>query len=261
MGTTSMDATGNIEALSTDPVVFSIVIPTKQEERYIGTTLRHLRSARGVGTLPFEIVVVDGASTDSTVAQTSGLADQIVTDSELACVSIAHARNVGGQLASGAFIFHTDADVLPPNLPLLLARAAEAFADPRVVAVTAPVMPYPWEATRRDVAIHRVANAFFRSSLWYGALFSRGECQIVRRTAFEAIGGYVGSYISGEDCDLFRRIHRTGRIVYLTDVCVHHSPRRFRAQGYVRTFGIYVREWVWMNLLRRSFMHEWPVVR
>lgn len=240
---------------------FSFIIPTKQEGNYIERTLHSLRTGSNAAGLEVEIIVVDGGSSDGTPEKAGKLADLVLTDAPLAATSIAHARNIGASAASGEFLFHTDADVLFPDLEQLLQTAAVKFRSPDVVAAMAPVMPYPWDSSRRDYLIHRLANAFFRSSLYYGALFSRGECQIVRRSAFETIGGYTGMYISGEDCDLFRRLNRVGRIVYLSDSCVWHSPRRFHQSGYLRTFGVYLREWVWMNAFRRSFIREWPVVR
>lgn len=240
---------------------FSFVIPTKQEGDYIEQTLRSLRAGSDAAGLKVEIVVVDGGSSDGTAEKAERLADLVLTDAPLAATSIAHARNIGADAARGEFLFHTDADVLFPDLGRLLREATVRFRSPNVLAAMAPVMPYPWDSSRRDYLIHRLANAFFRSSLYYGALFSRGECQIVRRSAFEEVGGYTGRYISGEDCDLFRRLNRMGQIVYLSDSCVWHSPRRFHQSGYLRTFGVYLREWIWMNAFRRSFIREWPVVR
>jgi glycosyltransferase involved in cell wall biosynthesis len=240
---------------------FSFVIPAKQEEGYIGHSLEDLVAKRNAACLALEIIVVDGKSTDATVREATGRADKVITDAPLAWEGIAHARNVGAAAATGEFLFHTDADVMVPDLPRLLSRATQAFADPAVVAVTAPVMPYPWDSRWTDRMIHRIANAHFRASYRYGAYFARGECQIVRREAFAAIGGYRGDLISGEDCDLFRRLSRVGKIVYLPDLCVYHSLRRFRGMGYMRVLGIYMREWIWMAVLGRSFAREWTVVR
>lgn len=247
--------------MSGDPA-FTIVIPTRQEVGYIGRSLRQLCEARDQGGPAFDIVVVDGGSTDGTAEEVAGLADRVITERPgHEHTGIARARNVGAAASTSPFLFHTDADVLVPGLGELLVRALQAFADPKVVAVTAPVLPYPWESTRRDRLIHRVANAYFRASIRLGWMFSRGECQIVRRTAFEAIGGYNSNFIAGEDCDLFRRLARIGRVVFIADSCVYHSPRRFRQIGYARVLGIYVREWLWMNIMHRSYVREWPVVR
>ncbi len=257
-GTRGNGAQASQEAGGTN---FSFIIPTRQEGEYIGRSLRYLTAVREEGKLDFEIIVVDGKSTDTTVQVATEFADTVIANSPLACVSIAHARNLGAEAASGTFLFHTDADVFVPDLPRLLGRTTDEFSDPTVVAVTAPVMPYPWESTRTDWLIHRLANAHFRSSFRYGAFFARGECQIVRRESFDAIGGYRGDLISGEDCDLFRRLSRIGRIVYMTDLCVYHSLRRFRQVGYLRVFSAYLREWIWMSVFHRSFIREWPVIR
>jgi glycosyltransferase involved in cell wall biosynthesis len=240
---------------------FSFIIPAREEGEYIGRSLGSLVAGRDAAGFAVEIVVVDGKSTDATVQVASKLADSVITDSPLAWESIAHARNVGAAASTGRFLFHTDADVVIPELPRLLERAAREFIDPAVVAVTVPVMPYPWDSGWGDRFIHRLANAHFRLSFRYGAFFARGECQIVRRESFEAVGGYRGDLISGEDCDLFRRLSRVGRIVYMPDLCVYHSLRRFRGLGYLRVLGFYLREWIWMSAFDRSFIREWPVVR
>ena len=56
----------------------SIIIPCLNEAGGIATTLRALAPLRARGV---EVVVVDGGSTDDTVALTQPLADQVITAS------------------------------------------------------------------------------------------------------------------------------------------------------------------------------------
>jgi hypothetical protein len=83
----------------------------------------------------------------------------------------------------------------------------------------------------------------------------------VRRTAFEHIHGYSEGIAAGEDYDLFRRLLHLGRIVFLKDLVVYESPRRYRAIGYWHVMGSWFVNWIWVSVLRRSVSQEWRAVR
>jgi GT2 family glycosyltransferase len=164
-------------------------------------------------------------------------------------------------MSGSELIFHTDADVLIPDLATFLCRIRAVFEDPRVVVATAPVVPYPWEARRLDRLMHALINLAVRSAVPFGAFLALGECQVVRRSAFEAIGGYDGSIVLGEDRDLLQRLARYGRVAYLRDLRVFHSARRYRKLGYRRVLRDYVREGWALATGRPSPFKEWTPVR
>lgn len=238
----------------------SIIIPTKQEAKYLRVGLESLKPAASADA--YEIIVVDGGSTDGTIEIAESYPGLLQVTSEKARASIPKARNAGAEIGSGVLLFHTDADVVVPDIERLLERMLEVFdKDRSIVAATVRVLPNPLEATRRDRIIHWLANTHFRLSFKYGAYFARGECQFVLAEAFNAVGGYDERLVCGEDCDLFKRLSRKGRVVFLNELFVFHSVRRFRRWGYLRTFGVYVRECIWRAIFSRSYVREWEVVR
>lgn len=238
----------------------SIVIPMRNESSYIGDTLTSFRAALDKSVLTYEIIVVDGASTDDSLDH-CGLADRVLVEKENERSSIARARNIGAAGSSGALLFHTDADVrIPPYLDFF-DHMMKIFGDPEVVAATGRIVPYPWSARRIDRFWHTVGNYVIRRSHETGIHFGRGEFQIVRAEDFSGINGYDEAITVGEDWNLFRRIAQRGTIRYEPDIFVYHSPRRFVACGYSGIFLTYLRELVSLVVFKRSYLKEWKVVR
>jgi glycosyltransferase involved in cell wall biosynthesis len=238
----------------------SFVIPTREEAAYIGRTLKHLSAARDRDSLDIRLIVVDGGSLDGTTKHTH-LADVVIEDCPLAAETIGNARNLGAAASESELIFHTDADVIIPNLAAFLRRIKIIFEDPRLVVATAPVVPYPWNARPLDRLMHAMINLAVRGAIPFGAFLALGECQIVRRSAFEAIGGYDGGIVLGEDRDLLQRLAKCGRVAYLGDFQVFHSARRYRKIGYKRVLFDYTREGWALLTGQPSPIKEWTPVR
>jgi len=89
----------------------------------------------------------------------------------------------------------------------------------------------------------------------------RGECHILRRDIFEKANGYNENMSAGEDYDLFRRISRTGKIKFMSNLIVYESPRRYRKFGYVKIFGDWTRNSLSVFFRNRSVSSEWEAVR
>jgi len=213
------------------PVTVSVVIPTHDEERYIGDCL----SSLGHQTLrPLEVVVVDWASTDRTVAVASAHGAKVVAADG---PGIAKARNLGARHASGDVLLFTDGDCVFEHR--FLEKVARHFSDPGVVMVhggekadrgASIVDDFLWEAYR-DL-----------KPIWV----STGRCIAIRRPAFWEIGGFDESLASGEDVDLgWRAMERWGyqAIRYDKSLVVVTSLRRVRRYGYPLTMLGYVTEW------------------
>ena len=121
--------------------LISIVIPARNAERTIATTLKALRSQRPV---PLEVIVVDDASSDGTarVAREHG-ARVIVARSR--CYA-GGARNLGWDEANGEVVVFLDADDVPTEgWARGLWRALEEYPDALVGCAHTFVGRTPWE--------------------------------------------------------------------------------------------------------------------
>ena len=92
--------------------MISIIIPVLNEERALPATLQHVFSQTG----KFEVIIVDGGSTDSTL-------DIVRQDSRIQLLSAATGRasqmNAGAQQANGEWLLFLHADTLLPKDALL----------------------------------------------------------------------------------------------------------------------------------------------
>lgn len=241
----------------------SIIIPTRNESQYLAATLSQFEPYWKSGEV--EIIVSDANSTDGT-AELVQMFEQhskgrVKLVQRPGKQNIAIGRNYGAAHARADLLFHTDADVRLSDPVQFFQAVYTLFEQPAVVAATAPLAIYPEESRWNDRLYHFLMNLTIRLSFFVRVYLAKGECQLVRRSAFEAIGGYDEHLIAGEDCNLFFRLQHSGRIVYMRRQRVLHSPRRFRAYGYVRLTLIYIREGLWMLFRHRSFSREWEPVR
>lgn len=244
-------------------VQLSIVIPTKNEAGYLEATLEQFDGL--LESLDLDISVSDAGSTDATTDIVRRFrerwGDRIRLVQKAGKQNIAIGRNLGAAGAPGEILFHMDADVRIPDPARFFARIRRKFSDPRVVAATVPLWIYPEQSGLADKFYHVLMNGIIRLSFLFNVFLAKGECQLVRRSAFERLGGYNEKLVAGEDCNLFYRLHKEGRIAYLPALCVYHSPRRFRAYGYARVTLIYLREGLSMLFRRKSYVQEWEPVR
>jgi hypothetical protein len=95
----------------------------------------------------------------------------------------------------------------------------------------------------------------------FGVGMGRGECQIVKREAFERVGGYNKKMAAGEDFDLYKRIKKNGNILFTRKLTVYESPRRYRKIGYLAVTWSWIENAVSVILKNKSIANEWEQVR
>lgn len=244
----------------TAPPSISVIIPTLQEEKLLGRTLEQFTpSLRKKFNL--EIIVSDGGSSDSTVAIGCDGADRVVEKKPGDAENIPIGRNRGARAAHGDVLVFINADVLIEEPEKFFATMLRTVDDPGVAAATCNVNIYPEEERLSDWMFHNFFNGYFWLLNLFGMGMGRGECQVIRRELFEEAGGYGEAYAAGEDYELFLRLEKRGRIVFVRTLTVFESPRRFRKFGYTKITMLWFLNALSVLFFHRSLHDEWKPVR
>lgn len=226
--------------------MISIIIPTLNEAKYLGQTLRAFRPQDY--NKKFEIIVADSKSKDRTaaIARRFGAKVLIVSRS-----GPAHARNAGAAVAAGDILAFLDADTVPA--PNWLSEIEKTFKKKRIVAATCWIVPL--SAQLRDFLIYAIFNNIARGSFKLRRPMIAGTAFVVRRSAFERAGGFNEKIFITEDMELAARLRRFGRSVFMKNTLVLTSPRRLQKWGRYRSIRAYV-----TNYLRvLTFKKSWPM--
>jgi glycosyltransferase involved in cell wall biosynthesis len=240
--------------------MISIIIPTLSEQRLIEQAL-HQFTDEVRRKHDIEIIVSDGGSSDETVNIARSHTDRVVIYNGQSRQTIAGGRNAGAENASGDLLFFMNADTLIDEPDSFLGLVEEVMKDARILALTCYVRVYPDEEKLPDKLFHGICNIFFDLVNSVGIGMGRGECHIIRRSVFEAEGGYNDSLVAGEDFDLYSRIRRRGKIKFLRNRYVFESPRRYRRYGYHRVAFDWFRNALSVKLFKRSVIDEWTPIR
>jgi rSAM/selenodomain-associated transferase 2 len=216
----------------------SIIIPTLNEEKCLGRTLRHL----SLLTPPArEVLVVDGGSSDATVT---------IAEQAGASVLIAQKRgrsaqmNWGAEAASGDYLCFVHADTLVSDD--LVTLIEETLTDQSVSAGGFISLMAGDKTTRWGVTLHNFLKTYYAPLLFRPHLFVRGlrllfgdQAIFVRRTDFWECGGFDSNLPIMEEADLCLKLVQRGKICLLNRV-VQSSDRRVAHWGTFKANAIYL---------------------
>ncbi|HET6399811.1 MAG TPA: glycosyltransferase [Candidatus Kapabacteria bacterium] len=244
-----------------DRPLLSVIIPTKNEEKLLERCLQQfsgpIKSRFGI-----ELIVSDGGSSDNTIGIAAAYADFIATHEAPWRQTIAEGRNRGAELAHANLLIFLNADTMIADVGMFLDRVIQRFAvDESIAALATRVEVMPEERRWSDFFFHAYFNQYVRAANVIGLGMGRGECQIVRRKAFEALNGYNPRMAAGEDFDLFRRLRAMGSVKFDSKLLVYESPRRYRKYGYARVYLDWIRNGFAVLVRNRSANQVWEEVR
>ncbi len=240
---------------------YSIIIPTLNEEKLLPKLLMQLTANELRNKFDIEIIVSDGGSSDKTVEIALSFADKVTVHHGADKQNIAAGRNEGVTFAAGDILIFLNADVRLPNTIKLFEFLENNFAGSEYLALTGKVKIFPEEEIIADKFYQFIYNSYFRVLNMIGIGMGRGECQVIKRKAFEAVNGFNEALAAGEDFDMYRRIRKNGKILYTGELCVFESPRRYRKIGYKAVTLSWLKNGFSVFLQNKSSSKEWEEVR
>ncbi|HLC61495.1 MAG TPA: glycosyltransferase [Candidatus Nanoarchaeia archaeon] len=238
--------------------IISVIIPAKDEEKAIEATIKQF--------LPYkkkysaEVIVSDGGSSDKTESIAKEYADRVVL-SKGGKNTIAQGRNMGAKKARGNILIFIDGAIRVPDVPLLFESALKVGRERETAAATMDVFIYPWEEKTIDRLMYVLGNLIVRLTLITGIYIVKGECQIIKKGYFDKVNGFNEKMVVAEDSDLYRRLAKLGKIVYLKKIKVYDSPRRFRQEGYIKSVWLYTINNLLALFGKKPVSKEWKPIR
>ena len=206
--------------------MISFIVPAHNEEFELSPTLAAIQAASSNNAQPYEIVVVDDASTDATPEIAAQAGAKIVRINRR---QIAAARNAGARAAQGEYLFFVDADT----------RVNRAHVTEAIAAMDAG---YAGGSAR--VAMDGFVPIWGRmllrgfSSVYFGLNLGAGAFLFTTRGNFEAIGGFDEQYFVGEEVFFSLASKRLGRFKVLREPIVTSGRklRMYPAKQFLRDF-------------------------
>lgn len=217
--------------------MFSVIIPTLNEEKFLPNLLQSLVEQPDQD---FEVLVVDGRSKDNTKEAALKFKNKLPNLKFITAPrpGVSLQRNLGAKESQGEYLILIDADSV--ILPYFFERIKH------YIQTTHPTVFTTWcradGETSEDAFAALIGNATVEGSIMLHRPWTPGPLTIVKRTAFDDVGGYDEAISFGEDHDLGMRLYEKKHpLMVLRETLYEYSMRRLRKEGKMRLLPKYLR--------------------
>jgi glycosyltransferase involved in cell wall biosynthesis len=195
--------------------MLSFVIPAYNEEMELSSTIAAIRVAASGVAQPYEIIVVDDASTDATPKIASNAGANVVPINRR---QIAAARNAGGRAAQGHYLFFIDADtrINHTHVNEAIAAMESGYAGGSARVKMDGLIPIWGRMLLRGF-----------SSVYFGLNLGAGAFLFTTRRNFDIVGGFDEQYFAGEEVYFTLALKKLGRFKVLRNPVIT-SGRKLR---------------------------------
>ena len=212
--------------------MISFVVPAYNEEHELSDTLAAIHAAASGAALPYEIIVVDDASTDGTAEIASRAGAKVIPINRR---QIAASRNAGARAAQGEYLFFVDADT----------RINRAHVTGGIAALEGGSAG-GGARVAMDGFIPIWGRILFRGFSWvyFGLNLGAGAFLFTTRRNFDVVGGFDEQYFAGEEVYFSLELKKLGAFKVLREPVVTSGRklRMYPAKHFLRNFfGVIVR--------------------
>lgn len=205
--------------------MFSVIIPTANEEKHIGNILQSLKNQTFKD---FEIIIIDADSKDNTKKEAYKFKKyfkkfRFIIEKRK---GISLARNVGAKASKGDVFVFLDSDGIVEKD--FLKEAAEQIKRRKLNVTGCLVNPLSKKI------IFKVYFLIYNAWLWISQYFyphMPGFCIISDRETFFKLKGFDKKIKLAEDMDFVKRSKKVGKFRILRKVKINSSVRRFEEEG------------------------------
>ncbi|MCX6816662.1 MAG: glycosyltransferase [Candidatus Beckwithbacteria bacterium] len=199
----------------------SVIVPAYNEAKSIGLCLTSLKNQDYRH--PYEIIVVDNNSTDSTAAIAKKFNIRVVSETK---AGPGRARNAGAKVARGQILAFIDADSIAPSD--WLDNINNAFSSQPDLAALVGIYRFHHKSKYRLIPFLIFPLGEMLNKMITGYFSFGGANFAIKKKVFTTVGGFDSKFFSFEDMELARRVSRVGKIGYLHELEVKTSDRRLR---------------------------------
>ena len=228
----------------------SIIIPVFNQIKYTKLAIESIQKFTNV---PYEIIVVDNASTDETkdylssLSATAGEVVKVIANPQN--YGFPKAVNQGIALSRGEYIVVLNNDVVVTDK--WIERLIDHIIDDPTIGIVAPMSNYVSGLQKLDgvekfylkegevdeISLLKFSEDLYHKNKGQKIIFPRvaGLCMLIKRNVIETIGGFDERFSPGnfEDDDFCLRAVLAGfKVVIAKDVFIHHfGSKSFTANG------------------------------
>jgi glycosyltransferase involved in cell wall biosynthesis len=203
--------------------ILSIVIPCKNEEKYIGKLLESLSKQKGI--LNHLVIIADAGSSDNTLYIVNEYLSKLnikIVDGGLPAIG----RNNGAKASNSKYILFVDADAYFKENDVIqetLTDLIYSSMDLLTIKLNSDILP---------VKILYKINNFITYLSKLDKPFATGMFMMMRRDRLIEYGGFPEDAMHCEDFLLSKKFDR-GRFL-IVDKNIYSDDRRFKKMGYLK---------------------------